>query len=85
MRQVVRAKVALSDEIAQRLDQADIHVKAATSGVPEGSFVAEVDAPSEVRAIQVLRVALEPWGEVPLEPLGRRGRVLVPPSQRRSA
>jgi len=30
---------------------------AATKGVPRASFIAEVDAPSEVRAIQALRQA----------------------------
>jgi hypothetical protein len=80
MRQVVRVKIVLSDEIAARLDEAGVHIKAATRGVPRGSFIAEVDAPSEVRAHQALRQALEPWPEVPLEPLGRRGQVFVPPS-----
>ena len=85
MRQVVRAKIAPNDEIGARLNEAGIHIKAATRALPQDSFIAEVDAPSEVRALQDLRRALEPWGEVPLEPLGRRGQVLVPPSQRQSA
>jgi hypothetical protein len=83
MRQVVRAKIPFSDEIAERLDQAGILVKATAMGAPQRSFIAEVDAPREVQALQALRRALEPWGEVPLEPLGRRGKVLVPPGPRR--
>jgi hypothetical protein len=78
MRQVVRAKIALSGEIAERLDEAGIHVKAGSTRMAAGSFIAEVDAPREVEALQALRRVLEPWGEVPLEPLGRRGRLLVP-------
>jgi hypothetical protein len=85
MRQVMRAKIAPSDEIAERLDEAGIHVKATSKRLPQGSFIAEVDAASEVQAIQALRRALQPWGEVPLESLGRRGKVLVPPSQRQRA
>jgi hypothetical protein len=82
MRQVVRAKIALTDEMAERLSRAGIHLKAASAAAgPQDSFVAEVDAAGEVQALQALRRALEPWGEVPLEPLGRRGRVLVPPSR----
>jgi hypothetical protein len=82
MRQVVRAKIAPSDEIAERMDDAGIHLTAVPKGVPQSSFIAEVDATSEVQALQALRRALQPWGEVPLESLGRRGKVLVPPSQR---
>ena len=81
MRQVVRAKVAPTDEIADRLDEAGIEVKAASRRLPQGSFIAEVDAAGEVQALQALRRALAPWGEIPLEPLGRRGKVLVPPGQ----
>ena len=81
MLQVVRAKIALTDDMAERLSRAGIHLKTATAAAgPQDSFVAEVDAASEVQALHALRRALEPWGEVPLEPLGRRGRVLVPPS-----
>lgn len=85
MRQVVRIKIALSDEIVQHLDDAGIHLKVTTKGLPQASFIAEVDAPSEAQALQLLRRSLEPWGQVPLEPLGRRGRVLVPRSQRQGA
>jgi hypothetical protein len=86
MRQVVRAKIALSDEVAERLGQAGIHVKGRPSrstGRRQGSFIAEVDAVSETDALQTMRRALERWGEVPLEPLGRRGKVLVPNARRR--
>jgi len=85
MRQVVRAKIALRDEIAQHLEEAGIHIRAASKTGPRASFIAEVDAASEVQALQALRRALEPWGEVPSEPLGRRGKVLVPPSRRQRA
>lgn len=63
MRQVVRAKIALTDEMAERLSRAGIHLKAASAAAgPQDSFVAEVDAASEVQALQALRRALEPWG-----------------------
>lgn len=85
MRQVVRAKMPLSDEAAERLDEAGVQVKAANQALPQRSFIAEVDSPNEVRALQTVRRALKPWGQVPLEPLGRRGKVLVPPNERQSA
>ena len=85
MRQVVRAKIALSDEVAARLGQAGIQVKGRPSGSAgrcQASFIAEVDAASETDALRAMRRALERWGEVPLEPLGRRGRVQVPGKRR---
>ena len=71
--------------MAERLGQAGIHVKGRPSGSTgrQGSFIAEVDAASETDALQTMRRALERWGEVPLEPLGRRGKVLVPNARRR--
>ena len=84
MRQVVRAKMVPSDEVAGRLTEAGIHVKTVTASKAK-SLIAEVDAAGEVQALQAMRRALEPWGEVPLEPLGRRGKVLVPPSRRQTA
>jgi hypothetical protein len=81
MRQVVRAKIDLG--------QAGIHVKGRPAGSAAGrrpaSFIAEVDAPSETDALRTMRRALESWGEVPLEPLGRRGKVLTPNPPRRGS
>jgi len=73
-----------SDEVAGRLTEAGIHVKTVTASKAK-SLIAEVDAAGEVQALQAMRRALEPWGEVPLEPLGRRGKILVPPSRRQTA
>jgi len=84
MRQVVRVKMVPSDEVAGRLTEAGIHVKTVTASKAR-SLIAEVDAAGEVQALQAMRRALEPWGEVPLEPLGRRGKILVPPSRRQTA
>jgi hypothetical protein len=84
MRQIVRVKSPLTHEVAERLAQAGIHLKAgpppSTHSRPPASFIAEVDAASEVQALQVLRGALEPWREVLLEPLGPRGWVGLPPN-----
>ena len=54
MRQVVRAKIVLSHEVAERLAQAGIHVKGRPADSADGrrpaSFIVEVDAPSETDA-----------------------------------
>jgi hypothetical protein len=75
---LVRVYLARSDDVLAELARTGVLVEGTLAGttkpgLPEASFIAEVEAASEQEAVDKLRAILGAWGPVSLEPLGAWG------------
>lgn len=84
MRQIVRVNTPRTPELVEALTRAGIETRGslfgepATSDLPEESFIAALDASSELEAVGQLREVLGSGGQVGLEPLGPAGDLPSP-------
>ena len=84
MRQVVRVNTPRTPDLVEALTQVGIETRGsvvgepATKGLPEESFIAELEASNELEAVGELRQVLGEDRRVGLEPLGPAGDLPSP-------